>query len=253
MRVLSLGAGVQSSTLLLMGCGGEVQIDAAIFADTGWEPRAVYVHLEWLERQATAAGIPVYRVTKGDLRADALVGKSEAWMPLYAAGNGREVQLKRQCTRHYKLRPIHRQARALGATRRQPITLLIGISLDEFARMRDPRVQYLRHEWPLIDRRMTRQDCLHWLERHGYPRPPKSSCVGCPYRDARAWRQMRDTQPEEWADAVAFDAAIRAQRQGDAVYLHRSLRPLPLVNLTTPQERGQMDLFGAECEGLCGV
>lgn len=33
MRVLSLGAGVQSSTLLLMGVHGELQIDRAVFAE----------------------------------------------------------------------------------------------------------------------------------------------------------------------------------------------------------------------------
>lgn len=39
-RVLSLGAGVQSSTLLLMAVHGEIQIDRAIFADTQSEPAA---------------------------------------------------------------------------------------------------------------------------------------------------------------------------------------------------------------------
>lgn len=48
MRVLSLGAGVQSSTLLPMAIEGELQIDRAIFADTQWEPRAVYQWLEYL-------------------------------------------------------------------------------------------------------------------------------------------------------------------------------------------------------------
>ena len=42
-RFLSLGAGVQSSTLALMIANGELEpVDSAIFADTGWEPRKVY-------------------------------------------------------------------------------------------------------------------------------------------------------------------------------------------------------------------
>lgn len=42
LRVLSLGAGVQSTTLALMAAHGEFEQmpDCAIFADTGWEPRA---------------------------------------------------------------------------------------------------------------------------------------------------------------------------------------------------------------------
>ena len=50
LRVISLGAGVQSTTMALLAAHGEIQPmpDAAIFADTGWEPAAVYRHLEWL-------------------------------------------------------------------------------------------------------------------------------------------------------------------------------------------------------------
>ena len=49
-RVLSLGAGVQSTALLLMMIHGEIpKADAVIFSDTGWEPAAVYKHLEKLE------------------------------------------------------------------------------------------------------------------------------------------------------------------------------------------------------------
>ena len=118
--------GVQSSTLLLMACAGEEQVDAAIFADTGWEPWWVYQHLDNLERIAHQAGIPLYRVSAGSLRADALEDKTASWMPVYSVGpNGRE-QLKRQCTRNYKIRPLRRKARALSGGK--PIQQLIGIS-----------------------------------------------------------------------------------------------------------------------------
>ena len=50
LRVLSLGAGVQSTTLALMAAHGEIDPmpDCAIFADTGWEPSAMQGHLAWL-------------------------------------------------------------------------------------------------------------------------------------------------------------------------------------------------------------
>jgi len=46
---LSLGAGVQSSTMALMAAKGQIgpMPDAAIFADTQWEPRHVYTWLNW--------------------------------------------------------------------------------------------------------------------------------------------------------------------------------------------------------------
>ncbi|MBF6060548.1 hypothetical protein IU500_07120 [Nocardia terpenica] len=79
LHILSLGAGVQSTTLALMACRGEVlpngdsmRVDAAIFADTRWEPVHVYQHLDRLTAELDRAGIPLYRVSKGDLRADTL-------------------------------------------------------------------------------------------------------------------------------------------------------------------------------------
>jgi 3'-phosphoadenosine 5'-phosphosulfate sulfotransferase (PAPS reductase)/FAD synthetase len=69
-RFLSLGAGVQSSTLALMIAHGEIEpVEAAIFADTGWEPRHVYEWLNWLEEQLP---FPVCRVQYGNLRTDTL-------------------------------------------------------------------------------------------------------------------------------------------------------------------------------------
>ena len=70
MRVLSLGAGVQSSTLALMIEKGEVpMVDAAIFADTKSEQKAVYDWLNWLEAQLS---YPVYRVSWRNLKQDIL-------------------------------------------------------------------------------------------------------------------------------------------------------------------------------------
>jgi hypothetical protein len=51
------------------------------------------------------------------------------------------------------------------------------------------------------------------------------------------------------------DAAIRhmSKKDGATVFLHRSLTPLPMVDLSTPQERGQLELWDDECSGMCGV
>ncbi len=257
MRVLSLGAGVQSSTLLLMACEGALQIDAALFADTQWEPRAVYAHLAWLEQHAQAAAIPVQRVSVGNLREQVLAGSTRsASIPLHLRNlDGTPGMLRRQCTKEYKLAPIQRRLREMGATRRDPATVLLGISCDEAIRMRSSRVQYVVHEYPLIDQGLRRSDCLAWLSGHGYPQPPKSACIGCPFHDNAHWRRLRDESPDEWADAIAFDAAIRNGRtriRAEA-FLHRQLVPLAEADIRSEQERGQMELFGNECEGLCGV
>src|SRR5258708_5526165 len=68
-HILSLGAGVQSSTMALMAAHGEItpMPIAAVFADTQAEPPSVYTWLDWLEKQLP---FPVHRVTAGDLEAE---------------------------------------------------------------------------------------------------------------------------------------------------------------------------------------
>lgn len=266
LRVISLGAGVQSTTLLLMGLRGEFgePPDCAVFADTGWEPAAVYRHLDWLEREV--APFPVYRVGKGNIREMYYVaqrsGKRYVTVPSFVKNpDGSAGMGRRQCTKEFKIEPIQKQVRALmaerGLTRRAgAVEQWIGISLDEVVRMKDSRVRYIQHRWPLIELRMTRHDCLLWLERNGYPRAPKSSCVGCPYHTDRQWREIREN-PQEWQQAVEFDRMIRnGGSRGVLIgenYLHRSLVPLDQVDLSTAEERGQLNLWNGECEGMCGV
>lgn len=263
LRVLSLGAGVQSTTLALMAAHGELgpMPDCAFFADTQWEPKAVYEHLAWL-RSPNMLPFPVHMLSEGNLR-EAIMTRSNTTGGRYAAvpwfmlkPNGEDAMGRRQCTQEYKLKPIRKKVRELlgGKTPKGGCEMWIGISTDEKFRMSPSKVRYIVNRWPLIERRMNRNDCLLWLERNGYPRPPKSACIGCPFHNDAQWRALRDGPPEEWADAVEVDAAIRDQPgfRGKQ-FVHRSLMPLPKVDLRTDDEAGQPDLFNNECEGMCGV
>jgi hypothetical protein len=269
LRVLSLGAGVQSTTLALMAAEREIgpMPDCAIFADTGWEPEAVYRHLRWL-RSPNVLPFPVHVVSAGDIRADLLQASSgERWASIPAftrtiAGARVDIgMIRRQCTKDYKIVPIRRKVRDLaGLTRRRSpkapvVEQWIGISLDEAIRIKPSFETWRVNRWPLIERRMTRRDCIAWLKRHDYLIPPKSSCIGCPFHSDAMWRRMRDHDPPAWADAVAIDRVIRTGLRGirGEVYLHRSAVPLDEADLTTLEDLGQLDLFGNECEGMCGV
>lgn len=261
MRVLSLGAGVQSTTLALMAAAGEIERpDCAIFADTGWEPAKVYAHLAKLE---AALPFPTYRVSAGNLRTDILaksagsVGRF-ASVPWFTSNGGMSP---RQCTSEYKIAPINRKLRdLLGAQPRQrlpvgSVEVWIGISRDEAVRMSPARMRWQRNRWPLIERGMSRADCLQWLDRADWS-APKSSCIGCPYHGDAEWRHLRDYDPSGWSDAVMVDSALRASGPFRGMrathYMHRSLVPLDQVDLSTAADHGQSDLWGEECSGLCG-
>ena len=262
LRVISLGAGVQSTTMALMAAHGELdRPDCAIFADTGWEPRAVYEHLERLER---ALPFPVHRVSAGNIR-DHIIAKTNATggrfatVPWFTSNGGMG---RRQCTREFKIDPLARKQRELlGYVKRQHIPVnsvevWIGISLDEAIRMKPARNAWQVNRWPLIERQMNRRDCVSWLSERGWT-APKSACVGCPYHSDDQWRALRDGDPEGWTDAVEVDASlrvhglVRGKRHLD--FMHRSLKPLSEVDLSVPSDWGQGDLFGNECEGMCGV
>lgn len=277
LRVLSLGAGVQSTTVALMAARGEIEApDCAIFADTQSQPTAVYRHLDWLETQLP---FPVHRVTVGSLRQemlDAAAGLRGAWgrLPLFVRnqGSGREGMTKRQCTQDYKLEPIRKKVRELiGVKPRQqvrhflklktkePVPYLveqwIGISTDEIVRMKRSSDAWVFNRHILIEARMSRADCLTWLEERQYPRPPKSACTFCPYHTNAMWRDLRDNDPESWADACEVDRALRFESRHHGLkgtlFLHRTLRPLEEAPIDEVDVPG-FD-FGNECEGMCGV
>lgn len=271
-HILSLGAGVQSSTLALMAAAGEVtpMPAAAIFADTLAEPASVYRWLDWLEKQLP---FPVHRVTQGQgLAVDALTRRERkdglgSWvssgLPHYSINeDGTKGHGLRQCTSDFKIAPIMRAARRLmraaGTTK---LIQWIGISLDEAHRMKPSRLRYSTSIWPLIDLRMTRRDCLKWMSAHGFPQPPRSSCVFCPYHSDHEWRRLRDEEPLEFERAVTFEKLYQHEKastvwkKSSAVkfFLHKSCVPIDQVDFSTEEERGQGSLFGNECEGMCGV
>jgi hypothetical protein len=268
LRVLSLGAGVQSTTLALMAAHGEIEApDCAIFADTGDEPAAVYAHLAWL---TPLLPFPVHHVSRGDLREDCLrnvrgelAGRKRTTIPAFTYGkDGRGSPLNRQCTLDYKIVPIIEKVRELaGIKSRSPgpkhivVEQMIGISTDEASRMKPSRKRWIKHIWPLIEVGRSRNGCLEWLDKRGYPRAPKSACVMCPWHSNAMWRDMKDNDLPSWDRAVDFDRAIRPGFMGSRTeaFLHRDLIPLDHVDLSNWAERGQADLFNNECEGMCGV
>ncbi len=280
-NVLSLGAGVQSSTLALMAAKGEIKPmpDFAIFADTQAEPEEVY---NWLEYLKTQVPYPVYTVTHGDLTEDSLkvitkkrdtgkgvkVGETyiRRLIPLFGImPNGRKTAaIGRKCTADYKIRPIHKKIKELCNIKRGQkeamVTQWIGISWDELQRMKDSRDPWAKHRWPLIERRMTRVQCLQWMKSNGYPEPPRSACFYCPFHSDEEWRRLRDKDPTNFAKAIDFDKNIRKKyKTADEdlrmeVYLHNSCKPLSEVDFDSDEDKGQQVWdFKAECEGMCGL
>jgi hypothetical protein len=288
-NILSFGAGVQSTTLLLMSCEGVLpRLDHVIFADTQWEPEAVYRHLEWCREHAAKCGITIDTRSAGNLRDDLIEfwgprrksadGKRYASIPAFVANpDGSRGIVRRQCTSEYKINVIERYVReaALGLAKGQrwpknlSVIQWIGISADEPQRMKRSTRPAVKFWHPLIeadqcaihdgrnlfDRGMTRDDCLRWLMARGYPRPPRSACIGCPFHSNAEWAKLT---PTEFSDACDVDDEMRnrerQRRTGDVIglpYLHPSLIPLREVDLSRAVDNELT--WGDECQGVCGV
>lgn len=286
-HIISLGAGVQSSTMALMAAHGEItpMPDCAIFADTKAEPKSVYKWLDWLEPKLP---YPVHRVTAGDLTTDGIELKISrktgqqyirTLIPMFTAREKFPDQpllnwaedlekamkrgiLTRKCTRDYKIEPIRsliRQQTGLFRKRSPQtpvVTQWIGISTDEADRMKPSDEMWLDDRWPLLELNMSRTDCFTWMESHGYPKPPRSACKFCPFHNDDEWIRLRDEEPIEFAEAVAYDIQVRDIIRNNEttmtsdVYLHDSLKPLGEVVFVpgTGKQRKSN-----ECEGVCST
>lgn len=287
-EVISLGAGVQSTTMALMAAHGEIEPmpDAAIFADTGAEPKAVYEHLAWL-MSPNVLPFPVRTIRLSNMvddlhdtarGAESVAGRFLGFVaaPFFTRNaDGSSGMLKRECTENYKIKIIaHELKRLLGRdpdkairSREPLVRSWIGISADEAHRVNWKGPRWNAKRYPFLGRSIkddpqdlwiSRRDCEAWLRRHEYPVPPKSACTFCPYRSNAEWRDLRDNHPDDWQQAVEVDRLIRDMpkkardglQQGGTLYSHADRVPLDEVDLDND---AQPDLWSAECEGMCGL
>ena len=265
LKILSLGWGVQSWTLAAMAALGEIPMpDYAVHADTTHEMAGTYAHAEkwtpWLEEH----GVRVRTVQASEKLVstaeweksykDNSVGIS---IPAFSVEKGTEKngQIHRQCTTKWKIAPLRRFARSIiGKTSPECVEMWMGISLDEWQRMRDSGTQYIKNVYPLVDRRLNRSYCAAWLDEHGLDIPPKSACTFCPYHNKDTWRRMKQAGGADWDEAIAVDNAIRHKRPNHVLFVHSSR--LPLVEaVSIPEDYGakQMEMDIPCDSGHCFV
>lgn len=268
-HVISLGAGVQSSTMALMAARGliEPMPIAAVFADTHAEPPSVYRWLDWLEKQLP---FPVRRVSKANIVESITTPKRKrdgsGWwvhsnIPAFVRNpDGSDGMVQRQCTTTFKIEPLRKEVRRLCEVKRGEkapiVTQWIGISLDEAHRMKLSLYAWQVNRWPLVELKMRRGDCLEWMKRNGYPEPPRSACLFCPFHSNAEWKRLKREEPEAFAQAVTVEKLYQAAKAKGGhphgqLFLHRSRVPLDQVNF---EDERQGWLWGQECDGgACGL
>lgn len=170
-KILSFGGGVQTMALLLkIG----KQMDYVIFADTGGEHQETYVYMNFYVKKFCK---------ENDIKFIRVYSKYGKTLYDYCWDKHIVPSIKfRDCTSKFKIAPIRKFLRKeLGITRKDPCEMNIGISWDEADRINESNVLYAVNKYPLIDEKITRDDCKLLIESYGYPCPPKSGCFFCPF------------------------------------------------------------------------
>ena len=258
--VCSYGGGVQSTALLVLAAQGELDIKTFLFANVGDDsehPATLrYVH-DVAMPYATKHGITIIELhytkkngEKQTLLENIMMPSQKGEIIPVRLGSGKPGI--RACTVTWKIRTIGKWMRAHGASKAHPGVTAIGISLDEIQRMKPSQETYRTNAYPLIDRRMNRQDCVKTIAHAGLQVPPKSSCWFCPFKRVKGWQEMAIVEPvlfQKAVDLEQFMNARRISRGKDKVFLTDRKKSLDRV----VGEQSQSKLFEAEpCDsGFC--
>jgi hypothetical protein len=240
---LSYGGGVNSVALMILLIQEKLPLDGVVFADSGGEVPETYAYLDTAREYLAPHGITLTVVAKTGLN-------------LYDTCMKRQVipsTLWRWSTRDAKVTPILRHYRSLGTH----VNQYLAIARDEAHRMKDSRVEYVTNIYPLIERKLTRDDCVQIITDAGLPLPPKSACFFCPFSSVSRWRWLYDEHPDLFEKAMVLEEQGKhfpTQRLTNIAFRDRldiSLRTLgesfstglPLPVLQAPEE----EPCGAEC------
>ncbi len=195
MRILSFGGGVDSSAILLTHLMVEdLGIDQVVFADTGAESKGTYNNVAFFQQLCSNQNLPFAIVKHKHETITQWVTKNGT-VPVMAGG-------KHVCSKRFKGDVIAEWVSSSFSADTK-ITYLIGIEADEMGRKQrftQPKDDHATYEYPLIDRGMTRQDCLDLIAEYGL-QIPKSSCIFCPFmsreeileirKDKDAWETIK--------------------------------------------------------------
>lgn len=250
-KVWSFGGGTQTIAMAILIYQGKLRRpDRVVMADTGREFKKTWEYTEKYTAPLLAKiGLQIEIAPHSLSNVDLFSLKGGMLIPAFDArpeGNG--SKLPTYCSSEWKTYVIRRH---IGGAKGNPdgVEMWIGFSLDELGRLKHSGLDWCENYWPLCyDHKMTRGQCADLVESFGFPSPIKSRCKMCSHQDDTEWLEIKD-EPDEWAEAVALDEQMF---QSHGTRLHRSLKPLPMVDFH-PRQKGESPMMDACEEGVCFI
>lgn len=240
MKTFSFGGGVQSMACLVLAAQGKIDYNVFLFSNVGADsenPKTIEYINTYAKPFADAHGLQMIELqrVKRDGTPETIMGRMQTSLrslPIpVRMSNG--APGRRSCTSDFKISVIAKWQKQHGATKKNPGVCGLGISLDEFQRARtDSGIGWQILEYPLIDLRLTRRDCMQIINNAGLPVPPKSSCFFCPFHSPTEWQRLKREQPELFQKCVQLETMLndrRAMLKKDTVFFHPALQPLSIA------------------------
>lgn len=221
------GAGVDSTAIAVLICQGKLPKPTyAWIVDVGYEPKTTWAYVaDVLQPKLSEVGVTLHILKTTDYTQNDLVRDGHATIPAYRKKEDGSIQkFHTHCSNGWKARVAERWLRQQGAV---AIEQWVGISAEERKRIRTSEKAWVRLRYPLVERGMTRNDCIYLIGQAGWPLPERTSCYLCPHRSLGDWRRLAARNFEDFQRAVDAEKVI--QITNPDVFLHSSGKPLDVA------------------------
>lgn len=270
MKILSFGAGMQSTALALMSCENSIAkqkehsmphplvpiYDIVIFCDLGFEPTWVKAQSEFVRKACESVGIryeqldtPLYKDLMTDFGKKRVV--SIPWWTL--RDDGHKSRMPRNCTIDYKVNQISKFIRweVLGYKKGQRLKdedkkaheMHMGFSFEEKRRCKEsPNPMFVNH-FPLVEMGLVRADNYAYIKDVWGLDTKASACAFCPFHKNYFFKYMKENEPEVYQQLVGVDELLRDNNpkppMDSDLFISRSRKRLA--------DLGDEDCCDAEC------
>lgn len=261
MKILSCGAGMQSTALALMSCEnakspGKYPLvpvyDLIAFCDLGKEPPWVMKQVEFVKIACESAGIR-FEVLTSPLYEDYLNNfgrKRVVSIPFWTIDeNGKKGKMMRNCTMDYKIGLIQNFVRweILGYKKGQRVKpedmkaheMHIGFSAEESHRCKEnPHKMFVNH-FPLVEMKLERKDNYAYIRDVWGLETKASACTFCPFHRNYFFQHLKENHTNQYKELVAFDEMLEKEQPNTKIrsklYISRSRKRI-------------IDLLPEECQ-----
>lgn len=240
MKILSFGAGMQSTALALMACENVdaerkgrkrpyplVPVyDLVIFCDLGFEPPWVMEQAEFVHRACDVAGIR-YEMLDTPLYKDFLTNFGERrtvsipWWTL--RDDGHKSKMPRNCTIDYKVEAIAKFVRrdVLGYKKFQRLRdedkkaheMHMGFGAEEQRRCKPSPNSLFVNRFPLAEMGLTREDNYAYIRDVWGLKTRASACCFCPFHCNYFYKYLKEHEPLTYERLVQVDNLLEEKIQ----------------------------------------